>query len=345
MNNHKQNLIRIELTKELEKIYNQNNNNSQENGNGENIVKYNLRNKRRLDYNENILKSSDDLKKKIKNKTIISESSSISDHGIFESISVPSYIKNPSLLSFIGLDNNLANLTMKKKECEKIINNAEKLKLKFEIQFENFEMNEKYEIICPKNSIPINSNILNFDFNYFSNFQKKLTGKLFSAVLIDPPWQISNSNPTRGVSISYDTLSDSKIFEIPINCLQEDGFIFIWTVNSKYSITLKMLQKWGYKYCDEIIWIKQTNKNKLAKGNGYYLQHSKESCVVGIKGNPIFIENICNDVIFSKRRGQSQKPDEIYSYIEKLLPNGFYLEIFGRRNNLRDNWVTIGNEL
>jgi len=31
--------------------------------------------------------------------------------------------------------------------------------------------------------------------------------------------------------------------------------------------------------------------------------------------------------------------------IEKMCPNGNYLEIFGRRNNLRDNWVTIGNEL
>jgi hypothetical protein len=50
--------------------------------------------------------------------------------------------------------------------------------------------------------------------------------------------------------------------------------------------------------------------------------------------------------------------------VEKLLPNGFlnflsnfgiliifekfkgfYLEIFGRRNNLRKNWVTVGNEI
>ena len=31
--------------------------------------------------------------------------------------------------------------------------------------------------------------------------------------------------------------------------------------------------------------------------------------------------------------------------MEELVPNGFYLEIFGRRNNLRDKWVTLGNEL
>lgn len=54
---------------------------------------------------------------------------------------------------------------------------------------------------------------------------------------------------------------------------------------------------------------------------------------------------VTKDVIFSERRGQSQKPTEIYEYIEKLVPNGYYLEIFGRRNNLKDKWVTIGNEI
>ena len=55
--------------------------------------------------------------------------------------------------------------------------------------------------------------------------------------------------------------------------------------------------------------------------------------------------NIESDVIFSERRGQSQKPEEIYEIVEALVPNGYYLEIFGRRNNLHDGWVTIGNEL
>jgi mRNA (2'-O-methyladenosine-N6-)-methyltransferase len=52
-----------------------------------------------------------------------------------------------------------------------------------------------------------------------------------------------------------------------------------------------------------------------------------------------------SDVIFTPRRGQSQKPTELYELIEALVPGGSYLEIFGRRNNLRDGWVTIGNEL
>lgn len=55
--------------------------------------------------------------------------------------------------------------------------------------------------------------------------------------------------------------------------------------------------------------------------------------------------NIENDVIFSKRREHSQKPDEIYEIVEALVPNGYYLEIFGRRNNLHNGWITIGNEI
>ncbi len=84
---------------------------------------------------------------------------------------------------------------------------------------------------------------------------------------------------------------------------------------------------------------------KIAKGHGYYLQHTKETCLIGVKGNPSFKQNVKCDVIFSKRRGQSQKPEEVYEYIENLVPNGYFLEIFGRRNNLRNYWVTIGNEI
>lgn len=52
-----------------------------------------------------------------------------------------------------------------------------------------------------------------------------------------------------------------------------------------------------------------------------------------------------SDVIYSERLGQSQKPLDIYELIERLVPNGYYLEVFGRRNNLRNDWMTIGNEL
>lgn len=52
-----------------------------------------------------------------------------------------------------------------------------------------------------------------------------------------------------------------------------------------------------------------------------------------------------SDVIYSERRGQSQKPEEMYQLIERIFPAGRFLEIFGRRHNLRPSWTTIGNEV
>ena len=43
------------------------------------------------------------------------------------------------------------------------------------------------------------------------------------------------------------------------------------------------MEKWGYKLIDEIVWIKKTVNGKIAKGHGFYLQHAKETCLVGIK--------------------------------------------------------------
>lgn len=56
-------------------------------------------------------------------------------------------------------------------------------------------------------------------------------------------------------------------------------------------------------------------------------------------------EGVGSDIIFSERRGQSQKPEEIYQLVEAVCPGGSFLEIFGRKNNLRDFWVTVGNEV
>ena len=101
------------------------------------------------------------------------------------------------------------------------------------------------------------------------------------------------------------------------------------------------------RYVDDITWVKRTVNRRVAKGHGYYLQHAKETCLVARKGSdpPQTRHGVVSDVIFSERRGQSQKPERIYEMIEELVPHGRYLEIFGRKNNLRDGWVTIGNEL
>lgn len=176
----------------------------------------------------------------------------------------------------------------------------------------------------------------------------KFGGRLFDAIMMDPPWQLSSAQPSRGVAIAYQSLGDEAIASIPVPDLQKEGYLFIWVINAKYALACTLMKNWGYQLVDEIVWVKKTVNGKIAKGHGFYLQHAKETCLVGFKGdlnNKRFKRQTMPDVIFSERRGQSQKPEEIYPMIESLCENGFFLEIFGRRNNLRSKWVTIGNEI
>ena len=202
-----------------------------------------------------------------------------------------------------------------------------------EIDWESFEV--------PKHSVPIRADVRLFDWEALGSAVQ------FDVILMDPPWQLATSAPTRGVALGYSQLRDDDIARIPVPKLQENGLLFIWVINARYSFAFQLFKEWGYEYVDDVVWVKRTVNRKMAKGHGYYLQHAKETCLVGKKGKnpPNFQGGVVSDVIWSERRGQSQKPEELYELIEKLVPHGRYLEIFGRKNNLRDYWVTIGNEI
>lgn len=205
----------------------------------------------------------------------------------------------------------------------------------------------------PPYSVPIRADIREFPFQKLADKQKELSGRLFDVIMTDPPWMLATANPTRGVALGYSQLTDDIITSLPIHLLQENGLLFIWVINAKYKLALQLLMKWGYTMIGDVSWVKQTVNRRIANGHGYYLQHAKETCLIGLKGdinkipslNNKKIKGVCSDVIYSERRGQSQKPEEIYQYCEQLVPKGYYLEIFARRNNLRNGWFSIGNEL
>lgn len=105
-------------------------------------------------------------------------------------------------------------------------------------------------------------------------------------IMMDPPWRLSSSQPSRGVAIQYMSLSDELIEMIPVPTLQKKGFLFVWVINAKFEFTVKLMEKkWNYKVVDTINWIKKTVNGKIAKGHGFYLQHAKETCLVGYKGD------------------------------------------------------------
>ena len=254
-------------------------------------------------------------------------------------------------------------LKMDKKEEEKIIiintieeaeNAIQKAIIRMEQDLLSFVVNDEETLEMeeniwhpPKFCVPIRADVRTFDFMALAKAQKDITGRLFDVIVTDPPWQLATANPTRGVALGYDQLSDQIIRDLPFPKLQENGFLFMWVINAKYHLALELFENWGYELVDEVTWIKKTVNRRLAKSHGFYLQHAKETCLVGRKGNdpPGTKRGIASDIIMAERRGQSQKPTEIYDLIEALVPNGYYLEVFGRRNNTRDGFVTIGNEL
>jgi hypothetical protein len=72
----------------------------------------------------------------------------------------------------------------------------------------------------------------------------KTTGQLFDVIHMDPPWQLATANPTRGVALGYSQLSDRDIKNLPIPSLQKNGLLFIWVINAKYRLALKLIKHW-----------------------------------------------------------------------------------------------------
>ena len=66
-------------------------------------------------------------------------------------------------------------------------------------------------------------------------------------------------------------------------------------------------------------------------------------CVKG-KVDTIIKKGKVPNIIQSPRGRTHEKPVEFYEIIEQLVPDGNYLEIFGRRNNVRTKWTTVGND-
>ncbi|KAI7740242.1 hypothetical protein M8C21_031173 [Ambrosia artemisiifolia] len=107
------------------------------------------------------------------------------------------------------------------------------------------------------------------------------------------------------------------------------------------------LELWGYKRVEEIIWVKTNQLQRIIRTGrtGHWLNHSKEHCLVGIKGDPIVNRNIDTDVIVAEVRETSRKPDEMYPLLERISPRTRKLELFARMHNTHAGWMSLGNQL
>ena len=192
------------------------------------------------------------------------------------------------------------------------------------------------------NSIGINADVRTFKWKDFGNLVQ------FDVILMDPPWKVAVKDVTRGVAISYDQLTSETIMDIPLQYIQRDGYIFMWVIAAQLSNGIIMFRKWGYEFVTYLNWIKISKFGKYRPSHGYYMQHNKETLLIGKKGMP---RKKCNREFFDsaliapRNLRQSHKPGYLYQMIENMFPDMLYLEIFARPHNLRNGWVSIGIEL
>eukprot|EP01006_Ploeotia_vitrea_P026772 TRINITY_DN59719_c0_g1_i1.p1 TRINITY_DN59719_c0_g1~~TRINITY_DN59719_c0_g1_i1.p1 ORF type:complete len:825 (-),score=62.86 TRINITY_DN59719_c0_g1_i1:1614-4088(-) len=162
----------------------------------------------------------------------------------------------------------------------------------------------------------------------------------FDVIMADPPWDIHMELP-------YGTMTDDEMRNMNIGCLADDGLIFLWVTGRAMELGRECLHIWGYTIVEEIVWVKINQLQRIIRTGrtGHWLNHSKEHCLVGMKGNPKINRGIDCDVIACEVRETSRKPDEIYGMIERICPDGRKLEIFARNHNIHAGWLCLGNQL
>ena len=78
---------------------------------------------------------------------------------------------------------------------------------------------------------------------------------------------------------------------------------------------------------------------------GYWFRGQHEILLVGTKGkvSPPDTENRVSSLFSEERKGHSEKPECVYSWLEKAFPENKKLEMYCRKN--RDGWLSWGNEV
>jgi mRNA m6A methyltransferase catalytic subunit len=137
---------------------------------------------------------------------------------------------------------------------------------------------ENSQISIPKRSVEVSlmqPQWIQCDLRYLD---MSCLGK-FAVIMADPPWDIHMELP-------YGTMSDDEMRQLGVPALQTDGLIFLWVTGRAMELGRECLKLWGYERVDELIWVKTNQLQRIIRTGrtGHWLNHGKEHCLVGLKG-------------------------------------------------------------
>jgi len=170
-----------------------------------------------------------------------------------------------------------------------------------------------------------------------------------STVLADPPWRFQNRTgkvaPAHRRLSRYDTLTVDEICNLPIqDALADTAHLYLWVPNALLADGLKVLASWGFQYKANLVWAKRRKDGGPdGRGVGFYFRNVTELILFGVRGNLRTLPPARRQVnmIETRKREHSRKPDELYELIESCCP-GPYLEVFARYP--QDGWLCWGDE-
>jgi N6-adenosine-specific RNA methylase IME4 len=172
----------------------------------------------------------------------------------------------------------------------------------------------------------------------------------YGTILADPPWQFQNKTgkvaPEHRRLNRYSTMKLSEIMNLPVASLAaEESHLYLWVPNALLPQGLEVMKKWGFKYKTNIVWHKiRKDGGPDGRGVGFYFRNTTEMILFGIRGRLRTLQAGRKQVniIRSRKREHSRKPDELYDIIKACSP-GPYLELFARGE--RPGWAQWGDEV
>lgn len=181
------------------------------------------------------------------------------------------------------------------------------------------------------------------------DFVREVEDKKYGAILADPPWRFQNRTgkvaPEHKRLNRYPTLNLDEIKEIPVHTVAANkSHLYLWVPNALLKEGLEVMEAWGFKYKSNIIWQKiRKDGEPDGRGVGFYFRNTTEIILFGVRGSlrTLAPGRSQVNVIKTRKREHSRKPDELYDLINQCSP-GPYLELFARGAQL--NWDVFGNQ-
>jgi N6-adenosine-specific RNA methylase IME4 len=175
-------------------------------------------------------------------------------------------------------------------------------------------------------------------------------GRKFTTILADPPWRFDNSTgkvaPEHRRLARYPTMTLDDICSLPVEDLAADtAHLYLWVPNALLPEGLRVMREWGFFYKSNLIWHKvRKDGGSDGRGVGFYFRNVTEVILFGVRGKnarTLAPGRKQVNMIETRKREHSRKPDEQYMLIESCSP-GPRLELFARGE--RKGWSVWGNQ-